>query len=103
MTNPDDDRGRFLSEGTLGRTARLLSIPLGAAGRATMGAGRRLLGQSAADVEAELSRAAADQLFAVLGELKGGAMKFGQVLSMMEAMLPEEIAPPFSSPSTANS
>lgn len=89
------DRGRFLPEGTLGRTARLLSIPLGAAGRATVGAGRRLLGESAAQVEADLSRAAAEQLFAVLGELKGGAMKFGQVLSMMEAMLPEEIAAPF--------
>ena len=95
MTEPDQDRGRFLAEGTLGRTARLLSIPLGAAGRATVGAGRRLLGESAAGVEADLSRAAADQLFAVLGELKGGAMKFGQVLSMMEAMLPEEIAAPF--------
>ncbi len=95
MSEPAPDRGRFLPEGTLGRTARLLSIPLGAAGRATVGAGRRLLGESAAQVEADLSRAAAEQLFAVLGELKGGAMKFGQVLSMMEAMLPEEIAAPF--------
>ncbi len=90
-----DDRGRFLAEGTLGRTARLLSIPLGAAGRATLGAGRRLMGESAAQVESDLSRAAAEQLFSVLGELKGGAMKFGQVLSMMEAMLPEEFAAPF--------
>mgnify|MGYP001458553195 FL=1 len=95
MTQPEPDGGRFLSEGTLGRTAKLLSIPLGAAGRATLGAGRRLLGESATQVEADLSRAAAEQLFAVLGELKGGAMKFGQVLSMMEAMLPEEIAAPF--------
>ena len=95
VTESSEDLGRFLSEGTLGRTARLLSIPLGAAGRATVGAGRRLLGESAEQVEADLSRAAADQLFAVLGELKGGAMTFGQVLSMMEAMLPEEIAGPF--------
>lgn len=95
MSEPTDDRGRFLPEGTFGRTARLLSIPLGAAGRATVGAGRRLMGESAAQVEADLSRAAAEQLFAVLGELKGGAMKFGQVLSMMEAMLPEEFAAPF--------
>jgi len=89
------DRGGVLPEGSFGRAARLLSIPLGAAGRATVGAGRKLLGEPAEQVEADLSRAAAEQLFNVLGELKGGAMKFGQVLSMMEAMLPEELAAPF--------
>lgn len=95
VSEPAEANSRFLPEGTLGRTARLLSIPLGVAGRATVGAGRRLLGTPATQVEADLSRAAAEQLFAVLGELKGGAMKFGQVLSMMEAMLPEEFAAPF--------
>ena len=38
---------------------------------------------------------AAEQLFKVLGELKGGAMKFGQALSLFEAVLPEEIAAPY--------
>lgn len=93
-TDPEDRTG-VLPQGSLGRAARLLSIPLGAAGRATLGAGRKLLGESAEQVDADLSRAAAEQLFNVLGELKGGAMKFGQVLSMMEAMLPEELAAPF--------
>jgi predicted unusual protein kinase regulating ubiquinone biosynthesis (AarF/ABC1/UbiB family) len=37
----------------------------------------------------------AEQLFAVLGELKGGAMKFGQALSVFEAAIPEEYAAPF--------
>jgi predicted unusual protein kinase regulating ubiquinone biosynthesis (AarF/ABC1/UbiB family) len=37
----------------------------------------------------------AEQLFAVLGELKGGAMKFGQALSVFEAAVPEEYAAPF--------
>ena len=89
------DRSRVLPEGALGRNARLLSLPLGAAGRATVGMGRRLLGASADEVDAQLRDAAADQLFSVLGELKGGAMKFGQAMSMMEAMLPEEMAAPF--------
>lgn len=89
------DRSRVLPEGTFGRNARLLSLPLGAAGRATVGMGRKLLGASAEDVDAQLRDAAAEQLFAVLGELKGGAMKFGQAMSMMEAMLPEEMAAPF--------
>ena len=42
--------------------------------------------------DAELQQRAAEQLFRVLGELKGGAMKFGQALSLFEAVLPEEIA-----------
>src|SRR5690242_3939741 len=37
----------------------------------------------------------AEQLFAVLGELKGGAMKFGQALSVFEAAVPDELAAPF--------
>jgi predicted unusual protein kinase regulating ubiquinone biosynthesis (AarF/ABC1/UbiB family) len=31
----------------------------------------------------------------VLGELKGGAMKFGQALSLFESVLPEDIAAPY--------
>src|SRR5674476_691097 len=34
-------------------------------------------------------------MFRVLGELKGGAMKFGQALSMFEAALPDDIAGPY--------
>jgi predicted unusual protein kinase regulating ubiquinone biosynthesis (AarF/ABC1/UbiB family) len=37
----------------------------------------------------------AEQLFAVLGELKGGAMKVGQWLSAMEAAMPEQLAGPY--------
>ncbi len=37
----------------------------------------------------------AEQLFATLGELKGGAMKVGQALSAMEAALPEQLAGPY--------
>ncbi|GAA2256693.1 MULTISPECIES: ABC1 kinase family protein [Kitasatospora] len=77
------------------RTARLAALPLGIAGRATLGLGKRIGGRSAEVVTAELQQATADQLFKVLGELKGGAMKFGQVLSVFEAALPEEVAGPY--------
>ena len=77
------------------RTARLASLPLGAAGRATMGLGKRLAGKSAEAVTAELQQRTAEQLFTVLGELKGGAMKLGQALSVFEAALPEEAAAPY--------
>jgi predicted unusual protein kinase regulating ubiquinone biosynthesis (AarF/ABC1/UbiB family) len=97
-TEPDsrpDDTRRVLPESTFGRSARLLSLPLGAAARASVGVGRRILGAPAEEVDAALRDAAAEQLFQVLGELKGGAMKFGQALSLFEAMLPEDVAGPF--------
>jgi predicted unusual protein kinase regulating ubiquinone biosynthesis (AarF/ABC1/UbiB family) len=77
------------------RTAKLAALPLGLAGRSALGIGKRITGRSAHDVQAELQRRTAEQLFAVLGELKGGAMKFGQALSVFEAALPEESAAPY--------
>jgi predicted unusual protein kinase regulating ubiquinone biosynthesis (AarF/ABC1/UbiB family) len=77
------------------RTAKLASLPLGVAGRATMGFGRRMTGRDAEQVTADLQARTAEQLFAVLGELKGGAMKLGQALSVFEAALPEESAAPY--------
>ena len=43
----------------------------------------------------EIQQRTAEQLFRTLGELKGGAMKFGQALSVLEAALPDEIAAPY--------
>jgi predicted unusual protein kinase regulating ubiquinone biosynthesis (AarF/ABC1/UbiB family) len=77
------------------RTARLASLPLGVAGRATVGLGKRIAGKSADAVTAELQQRTAEQLFTVLGELKGGAMKLGQAMSVFEAALPEEYAAPY--------
>ncbi|MGH3846348.1 MAG: ABC1 kinase family protein [Pseudonocardiaceae bacterium] len=77
------------------RTARLASLPLGMAGRVAAGWGKRLAGHTASDVHAELSARTAEQLFAVLGELKGGAMKFGQALSVFEAAIPDQLAAPY--------
>ncbi|SEF36564.1 Predicted unusual protein kinase regulating ubiquinone biosynthesis, AarF/ABC1/UbiB family [Amycolatopsis pretoriensis] len=77
------------------RTAKLASLPLGIAGRAVGGWGKRLAGQSAEQVNATLSAKAAEQLFEVLGTLKGGAMKFGQALSVFEAAVPDDMAKPY--------
>ncbi|WP_405500124.1 AarF/ABC1/UbiB kinase family protein [Streptomyces niveus] len=77
------------------RTAKLAALPLGFAGRATWGLGKRIGGKSAEIVGRELQQRTADQLFKVLGELKGGAMKFGQALSVFESALPEEVAGPY--------
>jgi predicted unusual protein kinase regulating ubiquinone biosynthesis (AarF/ABC1/UbiB family) len=77
------------------RTAKLAGLPLGYAGRATWGLGRRLGGRPAEIVAAEVQARTAEQLFRVLGELKGGAMKFGQAMSVFEAALPEHLAGPY--------
>jgi predicted unusual protein kinase regulating ubiquinone biosynthesis (AarF/ABC1/UbiB family) len=77
------------------RTAKLATLPLGLAGRATLGLGKRVVGAPAAAVASELQARTAEQIFKVLGELKGGAMKFGQALSVFEAALPEELAGPY--------
>ncbi|MFF2699347.1 ABC transporter ATP-binding protein [Streptomyces sp. CBMAI 2042] len=77
------------------RTAKLAALPLGFAGRATWGLGKRIGGRSAELVAREVQQRTADQLFKTLGELKGGAMKLGQALSVFESALPEEIAGPY--------
>ncbi len=80
---------------TVVRGAKLATLPLGVAGRGAVGLGKRLGGRPAEVVTAELQARTAEQLFQVLGQLKGGAMKFGQALSVFEAALPEEMAAPY--------
>ena len=84
-----------IRRGSAARNAKLASIPVGMAGRAALGLGKRLTGKSKDEVNAEMLEKAADQLFKVLGELKGGAMKVGQALSVLEAAVPEQFGAPY--------
>lgn len=84
-----------LPKGSIRRSIKVASLPATYAGRAAMGLGKRVGGKSADAVSAELQQRTAEQLFKVLGELKGGAMKFGQALSIFEAAMPEEFAAPY--------
>ncbi|MBT0565629.1 AarF/ABC1/UbiB kinase family protein [Williamsia sp. CHRR-6] len=84
-----------ITEGRGRRNAKLATLPLGMAGRAAKGFGKRLAGGDREEINAEFMEKAAEQLFAVLGELKGGAMKVGQAMSVMEAAIPEEFGEPF--------
>ncbi|AXT86723.1 ABC transporter ATP-binding protein [Aeromicrobium sp. A1-2] len=54
-----------------------------------------MVGAPANLVLSEVQRRTADQIFSVLGQLKGGAMKFGQAMSIFEAALPEEFIGPY--------
>jgi predicted unusual protein kinase regulating ubiquinone biosynthesis (AarF/ABC1/UbiB family) len=77
------------------RTVRLAALPLGYAGRTALGIGKRVGGIASEVVSAEIQERTAEQLFSVLGQLKGGAMKFGQAMSVFEAALPEDLAGPY--------
>ncbi|MDQ2853068.1 AarF/ABC1/UbiB kinase family protein [Dermatophilaceae bacterium Sec6.4] len=79
----------------IARAARLASLPLGFGARTAIGLGKRVGGKPAEAVAAELQAQTAAQLFKVLGSLKGGAMKFGQSMSIFEAALPDEVAGPY--------
>lgn len=84
-----------LSGNSFARTARLAAMPAAFVGRRTWGLGKRLLGQPADVVLTEVQRRTADQIFSILGQLKGGAMKAGQAMSIFEAALPEELIGPY--------
>ena len=94
-TDGQNDEVTEIPRWAIARTAKLASLPLGVAGRATVGLGKRLGGRPAEVVATELQQRTAEQIFRVLGELKGGAMKFGQALSVFEAALPEDVAAPY--------
>jgi predicted unusual protein kinase regulating ubiquinone biosynthesis (AarF/ABC1/UbiB family) len=81
-----------LPTGALRRTGRLAVLPLRHAAR-TAGAASRL-SRAATD---QVAARTAEQLFATLGELKGGAAKLGQAMSVFEAAMPEEVAAPYRS------
>jgi predicted unusual protein kinase regulating ubiquinone biosynthesis (AarF/ABC1/UbiB family) len=77
------------------RAAKMARLPIGLAGRTAIGLGKRIGGRPAELVAQEIQQRTAEQIFRVLGELKGGAMKLGQALSIFEAALPPEIAGPY--------
>lgn len=91
----DERADRGVPRNGFGRSARLASLPLTFAGRAVSGWGRTLAGADADEITATTLARNAEQLFAVLGSLKGGAMKLGQALSVYDAMIPAEIAGPY--------
>jgi predicted unusual protein kinase regulating ubiquinone biosynthesis (AarF/ABC1/UbiB family) len=74
----------------LARSAALLSLPAGTAVLAAEGALRRLAGQDRERVAQDLRARNAARTRRVLGGLKGGALKAGQLLSTVEALFPQD-------------
>ena len=84
-----------LPSGRAARNRKLAGLPIGIAGRAAVGLARKLGGADSDRIDEEFEQKTAAHVFKVLGELKGGAMKLGQILSVMEAAVPTEHAGPY--------
>src|SRR6266581_518776 len=87
-----DQERPVLPTGALRRGSRLAVLPLRHAARTAAAATR--LSRAATD---QVAARTAEQVFATLGELKGGAAKLGQAMSVFEAAMPEEVAAPYRS------
>ncbi len=72
------------------RTLRLLGLPAGALADSVRGVVRRAAGRDPEAVRRELRDDAARRTRRVLGDLKGGALKAGQLLSTVEMLLPQD-------------
>ena len=75
---------------TVRRGARLLSLPAGALALSAVGAARRLAGGDPERIRRDLRARNAARTRRVLGDLKGGALKAGQLLSTIEALFPTD-------------
>ena len=91
-TGPGAWERAVLPTGGLRRTSRLAALPLRHAARTAAAASR--LSRITRD---QVAARTAEQLFSTLGELKGGAAKLGQAMSVFEAAMPEEVAAPYRS------
>ncbi|MBV9796040.1 MAG: AarF/ABC1/UbiB kinase family protein [Actinobacteria bacterium] len=89
---PQNRERPVLPTGTLWRTSRLAALPLRHVARTAAAASR--LSRATGD---QIAARTAEQLFTTLGELKGGAAKLGQAMSVFEAAMPEETAAPYRS------
>ncbi len=74
----------------LRRSARLVALPLAAGAYAVTGAVRRRRGEDPDAVRRDLRTRNAERIRRTLGELKGGALKAGQLLSTVEALFPSD-------------
>lgn len=72
------------------RTARIASLPLGALVLSGTGMLRRAGGQDAEQVRRDLRARNTARTRRVLGDLKGGALKAGQLLSTVESLFPHD-------------
>ena len=64
-----NDRVSDIPRRAVTRTARLASLPLGFAGRAALGLGKRVTGLASEVISADVQQRTAEHMFSVLGQL----------------------------------
>ena len=84
------ERWLMTSSGSARRNAKLASIPVGIAGRAALGATKRLTGKSRTKSTPSSWRRPPTSCSACSASLKGGAMNRGPGALRLEAAIPEE-------------
>ncbi len=72
------------------RTMRLLGLPAWALADSVRGVVRRAAGEDPERVRQDLRQTAARRTRRILGEVKGGALKAGQLLSTVEMLFPQD-------------
>lgn len=77
------------------RNAKLATLPAAYAARRVGGVGKRFLGRSAEEIGRDIQIRTAQHVFEILGELRGGTQKLGQILALTELRLPSELAEPY--------
>lgn len=70
------------------RDSKLASLPVAYAGRRMAGAGKRLMGKSAQDIDRDIRLRTAQHMVDVLGELRGCAAKLGQLAAVFRTAMP---------------
>ena len=92
MTAPadPDNGGVTLSTSRFGRAIRISGLPVRALARTARIEFARLTGGDRAALQRQARSATAADTRRVLGELKGGALKVGQMLSTVDALLPQD-------------
>jgi len=88
MTEELDEKG--LPTGRIGRFLRMGKLAAGLASDVAGAAGRLALGGDRDEVALRLHRAAAEQLAAQLGRMKGLPMKVGQMISYIDDFIPAD-------------
>ena len=86
---PSAGRSRLSARSPV-RTMRLLSLPAWALADSARGAVRRAVGHDPEVVRRELRQGAAARTRRTLGDMKGGALKAGQLLSTVEMLFPQD-------------
>lgn len=79
-----------LATGQLRRSMRLLALPASGVALGVEGRLRRWRGEDPAAVRRDLRARGAARTRRTLGDLKGGALKAGQLVSTVEALLPQD-------------